>query len=409
MVETPDGAFVRTVPNASPLRDDISSGNAAEEAIRNAAAVWGMPDFVYRGPVVRKGGGSRERGDAVLIVGELAVVIQVKCRDKPTANPSRERSWIFKNTARALSQAEGTVRSFRSTPTNLTNGRGRTVCVDGDTLRWIAVCVIDHPKVPEGIEPDLSHAKIPTAVLLRRDWEFLFDQLKSTHAVTQYFERVAGEPLELGGEPERYFSLALADVQTTPTALPEVLAGHGTQKSTPLLPLERAADSDRRPHLLMRYLFEDIAAITLRDASEDDRLMALAELDRLPVGDRAEIGRFLELSFAIVRTTERDETAWRFRRVVSDQYGRKPFHLGFGACSGTGKMYRDYFSLWLQFRHFQTCQALGSDAALTSVGVLITPCSDHSRPWDTTMSAVAGSLYFSPEQVQQLDKLWQIE
>jgi hypothetical protein len=47
----------------------------------------------------------------------------------------------------------------------------------------------------------LTARKHPAVVLLRRDWEFLFDQLKSTHTVAQYFEPAASEALELGQEP----------------------------------------------------------------------------------------------------------------------------------------------------------------------------------------------------------------
>jgi len=48
-------------------------------------------------------------------------------------------------------------------------------------------------------------------VLLRRDWEFVFEQLKSTSAVIAYFDRVAGETVTLGNEFVRYYDLAQAD------------------------------------------------------------------------------------------------------------------------------------------------------------------------------------------------------
>lgn len=57
---------------------------------------------------------------------------------------------------------------------------------------------------PEGVVPEVDESSNPTVVLLRRDWEFLFDQLKSTHAVCGYFERVPGDSIELGDEPMRY-------------------------------------------------------------------------------------------------------------------------------------------------------------------------------------------------------------
>jgi hypothetical protein len=56
-------------------------------------------------------------------------------------------------------------------------------------------------------------------VLLRRDWEFLFEQLKSTRAVLGYLERVAGEAWELGREAARYFRLAQADEAAEPSPI----------------------------------------------------------------------------------------------------------------------------------------------------------------------------------------------
>jgi NCS1 nucleoside transporter family len=56
-------------------------------------------------------------------------------------------------------------------------------------------------------------------VELRRDWEWLFDNLKSTHLVAQYLRRVAGEAIELGTEPVRYFDKAPANVAAEPEEL----------------------------------------------------------------------------------------------------------------------------------------------------------------------------------------------
>ncbi|WP_405466679.1 hypothetical protein OG783_28720 [Streptomyces jietaisiensis] len=39
----------------------------------------------------------------------------------------------------------------------------------------------------------------PVIALLRRDWEFLFNQLRSTHAVVGYLHRVAASAPVLGG------------------------------------------------------------------------------------------------------------------------------------------------------------------------------------------------------------------
>ncbi|MEU5695436.1 hypothetical protein [Actinosynnema sp. NPDC020468] len=53
-------------------------------------------------------------------------------------------------------------------------------------------------------------------MLTRRDWEFLFDQLHSTHAVLDYLLRTVGDRCELDGEVQRYHEFALADQQAEP-------------------------------------------------------------------------------------------------------------------------------------------------------------------------------------------------
>jgi hypothetical protein len=45
VVETAAGTYIRTVPSASPLRDDVNHGAGAEEATEDAAALWGLPDL----------------------------------------------------------------------------------------------------------------------------------------------------------------------------------------------------------------------------------------------------------------------------------------------------------------------------------------------------------------------------
>ena len=76
IVETPSGTLVRRVPDATPLPDAPLQGYAAEEATRNAAATWGLPDFVFRPKQQRSGSSVRELGDGLLVVGRRAAVLQ---------------------------------------------------------------------------------------------------------------------------------------------------------------------------------------------------------------------------------------------------------------------------------------------------------------------------------------------
>jgi hypothetical protein len=211
---------------------------AAEHATRSAVARWGLPDFVYRPVVRRLGSGTRELGDVLLLVGHRALVVQVKSRHTVREDEAREESWIRKNAAQALRQAHGTVRSLQGTPHEMVNLRNRETLIDKRLLEWLAVIVIDHPNVPEAITIGNSYSDLPAVFLLRRDWEFLFDQLRSTHAVVEYLHRAATDnsSVSLGDEPVRYYTLAQADAEAPPSG--EIAPSPGGRRvSAPLLPL----------------------------------------------------------------------------------------------------------------------------------------------------------------------------
>lgn len=404
LVETPRGVMARTVPSASPLSADVSQGYAAEEATHDAAAVWGLPDFVYLPETTAIASGTRELGDGIVILRDLGIVIQVKSREAPSSDPDKERRWLEKKTLDALRQGDGTIRRLKQEPAQLTNLRGTTVEVDGNAHRWLLVVVLDHPNPPDGTAPSVDGAKHPAVVVLRRDWEFLFDQLKSTHAVAQYFERIAGETTELGEEPVRYYNLALADHRTPPEPLEPALRTAGRAVSTPLLPMAPAASDDLPAHQIVRTIFEDIAITRLTRASEADRLRVLAELDRLPVGQRAEIGRFILDAMTQVHSDASGDIVWSLRSVRGSA-GRA--HLGFGACSHPfSPDLQQAFSSWVQLRHHDHLAITNDVEGLTTVAVLLTPRDDGQRPWDTTVAAVSGALDFSADELKALRTLW---
>ena len=232
--------------------------------------------------------------------------------------------------AECLRQANGTVRRLCLRPEPLTNLRGTTLVIDGTSRRWLSVVVLDHPEPPDDFTPALSVAKHPAVALLRRDWEFLFDQLKSTHAVVQYFERIAGEEVALGDEPVRYDDLARADAGASPSEFPKDLLGPGVAMSAPLLPIAPAASDDQSAHQIVRAMLEDIALTRLTTSSEEERVRVLAELDRLPVSQRAAIGRVVLGAMATVSEHRASGVIWQMRSVRGEG-GRT--HLGFGACS----------------------------------------------------------------------------
>ncbi|HEX7291054.1 MAG TPA: hypothetical protein VF250_08015 [Conexibacter sp.] len=392
----------RRVPNASPLRARTNQGLAAEDATHDAAALWGLPDFVFRAGIRKVGSGVRELGDGILLVGTLGMVVQVKSRVAPSADLDRERRWVMKQTKKALAQAQGTIRQLREEPALMTNARGRMIEVDGNEYRWITVVVIDHADAPTEVRPDLTDIRDPAVVLLRRDWEFIFNQLKSTHAVGVYFERVASDSIELGMEPARYYEIANSAAHAEPDPFDHALLVEGAELfSGPLFPLAPAASEDLPAHHLLRSIFEDIALVSLTRATESDRLRALAALDQLPVSQRAEIGNFLLRAFASVATEPPPGVKWQLRTVR----GAQQIHFAFGAASRYSHEIQSGFSAWAQLRHHELHEITG-DNALTTVAVLLTPRADGTREWDTTLSAMTGDLKLTDEELAAYRAVW---
>ncbi|MGH2763422.1 MAG: hypothetical protein ACRDLD_12740 [Thermoleophilaceae bacterium] len=174
--------------------------------------------------------------------------------------------------------------------------------------------------------------------------------------------------------------------------------------SAPLLPMAPAVNDDLRAHRIVRAMFEDIAVTRLTTSSEEDRLRILAELDRLPVAQRAAIGRFVLDAMAKVSEQRGPGVVWQMRSVRGEG-GRT--HLGFGACSHPyNENIKTGFSLWTQLRHHDLVSVTGDTDRLTTVAVLMTPRTDERRPWDTSVSAVSGDVGFTEPDLRELRKLW---
>lgn len=402
VIETSNGVAIRNVPPPMPLRLQESQGKEAENATHSAAATWGLADFVFRPELRRLTSGVRELGDGVLLIGDLGVVVQVKSREAPTEDSDRERRWATKQCEKALRQGLGTIRQLCRAPATMTNMRGRQIEVDGKDYRWVVAVVLDHPGAPD-VTPTPAENSV---FLLRRDWEFLFEQLKSTHRVGIYLERVAGKPLALGSEPVRYYELATADAAASPTALAAPFKLQGIEEvSEPLLPMAPAAMENRDDHSLFRTILEDIAETQISTIDEVDRIRALADLDHLPPMQRASVGAYLRLGFENVKHVDPPEVLWHLRRI-SGGFGAT--QLGFGVCSDFNEDIQWAFGTWVQLRHHEFAERLEAEQPVT-VGVLLTPRPDRRRKWDTSMAAIRGASDLTDEELNAFRELWHSE
>lgn len=407
VVATGVETYLRRVAAATALDPRLPPGIAAEEATATAAAQWGLPDFVFP-PVKRQvGSGSREISDGIVLVGHHGLILQVKSRANVTDKPEREASWIHKKAEEGARQAAGTLRQLRLEPAQLTNQRGREFTIDGNTVAWAAVVIIDHSDPPREVQLPGNYRGLPTLTLLRRDWEFLFEQLGSTAAVVAYVHRVAGDTCTLGNEPAAYYELAGKDAEA-PQQPPRndwaAQAGVVIQ-ARPILPRTPAAATigQSHGHTMFRILLEDLSAARFDD--EVGRLMLLSLLDQTPVAYQAEVGdRLLQLLHE-AKQTEIGTFSSGFRWILDTQ---RPHQAGFGVFNQLSRWHNEAFRSKLLLQHHRmTLHDWDEEEDASTVGVLLTPnYGRRDRLWDSTVMAVFGPSSLDAEDMAVHEAFW---
>lgn len=405
IIETEDGVVQRNIAPAMPLQDGVDRGFAAESAIRFAAALWGMPDFIFEPAHETAGSGVREVGDGILITSGTAIMIQSKSRHQPGGTAERESSWLTKNIVKGLKQGAGSIRFLAARPIAMENRRRRTVNLDGAALTWVSVVVIDHDDVPAGyVPPDLPDNAV---VMLRRDWEFLFNQLRSARSVASYLRRVAGENIELGTEPVRYHELALADLEVKPPTAPEWATSASTTVSVPQAPLEPAGSRETNAHFLLRIIQEDIALSPAPSDDELTRIDVLSRLDSIPVASRTELGERLQSYMSEAKHWSKETLITSARIYLPVEPGEFESPIVFMVASRLDDLAHMVFRARFELLHYDF-YAVSNLTDLMTVGVLLTPGTTSGRAWDTTMLAAKGDMDLDPAYVEfvraQLDR-----
>ena len=408
LVQRPDGIYGRVIPQAAPLDDSIARGEAAERASRGSAARWGLPDFVLAPKTVQRGSATREVGDGTIVCGDSGIAVQVKARTNATENPARERSWIGKKVAEGARQAAGSVRTVQRSPLDHPNARGRSITVDGSSINWIGLVIIDHDNPPDALTYGADATRLPYVAVLRREWDFLFDQLRSTTAVVAYLHRIAPDRVAPGAHVANYFERALADERApadlVSSRIPDSLSDPSLRSSQPILPLEPVSLADEYGTRMYRQMLEDIADSPW-DRDETDRLKLLWYLDQLPVAERSVIGRRLLTHLGRTSAVSRGTAHWDIRRYL---LGTAYLHLGYVVCNQFTELHKEAFRWWTMLRHHEWTSALNQssrDEAVT-VAVMLTPRHDAVRPWDTTVFAILGDQELEPGDVAILEQRW---
>jgi hypothetical protein len=408
LVQRPDGVYGRIVPQPAPLDQSIERGEAAEDASRGSAARWGLPDFVLKPRIVQRGTATRQVGDGTIVCGDRGLAVQVKARTAATDRPDRERAWITKKIAEGARQASGSVRTVQQSPLAHINARGRSITVDGSSVDWIGVVVVDHDNPPDRLSFVADAAPLPHVALLRREWDFLFDQLRSTTAVVDYLHRIAPDQIAVGEHVANYYELALADEQTPPdisnSRIPESLGDPTLRSSHPVLPLQPASTADEYGARMYRQMLEDIADGPW-NRDENDRLHLLVLLDRLPIAERSVIGRRLLTHLGQAPRVSTGTSRWDMRRYL---LGNAYLHLGYVVCNEFTALHEEAFRGWTMLRHHEWTSALNPKRRpeAATVAVMLTPRHDAVRPWDTTVFAIFGDLELEADEIEALQRLW---
>jgi len=298
---------------------------------------------------------------------------------------------------------------LKLTSASMTNGRGRTVPVDGNNYTWLTVVIVDHVNPPRGFLPPPAPSDVPAIVLLRRDWEFLFDHLRSTRSVLAYLLRAAraGDIVELGGEPRRYHEYALADIAAKPEPVDPAVTALVEAKDTSIVsiaraPLAPAGHDDRPAHVILRMIMEDIATTSVPAAQEPDRLLMLAAIDGLPVEQRTELGAVLIRFMASAARHTGTGTLIHSRTVIPNPGEFTP--LMFLVASERSEAARNALTIRTHLLHCDFSAAVGEWEHCT-VGVMLTPSTVHGRLWDTSTSALWGNPGHSPELLEEMRAL----
>ena len=399
-----DNTYLRRVAAATALDPRLPQGRAAEEATTTAAACWGLPDFVFPPAKRETGSGSRELGDGIVLVGDQGLILQVKSRENPTLKTDRETSWINKQVASGARQAVGTLRQLRRQPEVMPNQRGRSIAIDGNAATWVGVVIVDHPELPDGLTLPVDHKGLSVVTLVRRDWEFLFEQLGSTAAVVAYLHRVAGDPCELGDEPARYYDLAGKDA-VAPLEPPKngwAAETGAAWDARPILPRIPATTGPGRA--MFRMVLEDLSGTRIDD--ENTRLMLLSFLDATPVAYQAEVGDRLLLLLQKAKRTVLGECSWDFRWIFDTQ---RPRQVVFGVSNQLSTWHNDAFRSRLLLQHHRiTRHEWDPGDEATTVGVLLTPNYYlRDRLWDTSVKATFGPSVLTPEELDSYESFWE--
>lgn len=274
-------------------------GYRAEEAVREIAAVLGLPDLVYVAELSRhRVSGAREVGDGLLIANGRGAIVQVKARAGDEERDKAQR-WVRKHVARAIRQGRGSANTIE-----LARDRGEPLVVtpvrclalddevrerfvvsldELDVRQWLQIVVIDAPAA-DGLELELPDGVF---IISLGDWHEVHLAIRSVTGLLEYVERVieANLHVPLGEEQARYRAVVEADAEYSKAS--------GRDTSRPWFSLDNLASPMGAQ--LYRELVERVWPLDApMPAVEPEDYRAVVELlDAVPPGVHVELGEWI--------------------------------------------------------------------------------------------------------------------
>jgi hypothetical protein len=260
------------------------------------------------------------------------------------------------------------------------------------------VVVLDH----EGLESYVPQKG--AIVMILGDWNFLFDQLKSTSAILNYLNRIwAEDPISLGMEAVRYYSFAAADAIAQPSDIPEALRIKGSVLlSGPILPQAPAANDGLRGHSVIRMICEDISNLETDVWTEQGRLEILEVLDSVPVSSRTEHGEKVLKWLDEVRSVDGSYTKIHARHLLS----RTGPHIMLAVSNLSGDDKAEMFASYVSLRREQLLQRHPDLERVYSVGILLTPSENPDIFWGISFAVATGGHVLTAEDIASLETIW---
>ncbi|MEU6192155.1 hypothetical protein [Streptomyces sp. NPDC047061] len=278
------------------MQQPESYGYGVEDYARRLAGGLGVPDFVYQPVKIRRGGGSREISDGLLVAGSDGLIMQVKSREPSAAaadSVEKAQTWSLKNGLAGQRQAIGTRRTLVREVVRAESLRGFERDLP-DAGLWPAIVIIDHPLNPKTVFPSSSD----TLFISLHDWLALHSMVRSTTEVITYVQRslASGVQVPLGGESGRYRALAEADLQASGDSL----------TAFPRLPHGQVSHREIEEVSLFDDLIERVAdPLGATGWDPVEYLTIIEQLDRVPLIARARIGAKMRQTFLAVAADRR--------------------------------------------------------------------------------------------------------